>query len=159
MNIVRKSILIGFTVLGMAAAHAQETANAPAQPGRHGHTVNVEQRQARMAELYAKRQARLHDQLKITAQQESAWATYQAAIKPVAPTGPRPARGEFAKLSAPERLGKMIEHTKAREARMQEHLVALNAFYTQLTPEQKAVFDKRGMGHGHRHHGQGWQRG
>ena len=67
-------------------------------------------------------------------------------------------RGEFAKLTAPERLSKMIEMTKQREAKMEAHLTALTAFYGQLTPEQKKVFDERGMGgkrggHGWRHHG------
>ena len=133
MNILRKSILIGFTVLGMAAAHAQDAAPA-AGPDK---TANMEQRHARMSEMYAKRQARLHDQLKLTAQQESAWASYQAAIKPSMPDGPRPRRGEFAKLTAPERLSKMIEMTKQREARMETQLTALTAFYGQLTPEQK----------------------
>jgi hypothetical protein len=39
MNILRKSILIGFTVLGMAAAHAQETKPAPKQhDAQHGKT-------------------------------------------------------------------------------------------------------------------------
>lgn len=152
MNIIRKSILIGFTVLGMAAAHAQDTA-AQDKP-HHGQQATPEQRQAKMEDMYAKRQARLHDKLKITAQQESAWAAYQAAVKPTAPAGPRPARGEFAKLSSPERLSKMIEMTKLREGRMQQHLTALSAFYGQLTPEQKAEFDKRGgRGFGGFHHG------
>jgi Spy/CpxP family protein refolding chaperone len=142
MNILRKSILIGFTVLGMAAAHAQDT--APQNQPHRGQQATPEQRHAKMDEMYAKRQARLHDKLKITAQQESAWATYQAAIKPTAPAGPRPARGEFAKLSSPERLSKMIEMTKLREGRMQQQLTALTAFYDQLTPEQKVEFDKRG---------------
>lgn len=155
MNVLRKSILIGFTVLGMAAAHAQDTAPA-AGPDK---TANMEQRRAKMSEMYAKRQAKLHDQLKLTAQQESAWASYQAAIKPSTPAGPRPQRGEFAKLTAPERLSKMIEMTKQREAKMETHLTALTAFYGQLTPEQKKVFDDRGMGGKHgqrggwRHHG------
>jgi alkylation response protein AidB-like acyl-CoA dehydrogenase len=80
MNTLRKSILIGFTVLGMAAAHAQEA--QPAKPARRA--SSKEQMQAKMADMYAKRQARLHDLLKLTTQQESAWATYQAAIKPAA---------------------------------------------------------------------------
>jgi len=158
MNILRKSILIGFTVLGMAAAHAQDAAPAAGSD----RAANMEQRRAKMSEMYAKRQAKLHDQLKLTTQQESAWTSYQAAIKPSAPNGPRPQRGEFAKLSAPERLSKMIDMTKQREARMEAHLTALTAFYGQLTPEQKKVFDERGMGGkrgghgargGWRHHG------
>ena len=99
MNIIRKSIVIGFTVLGMASAYAQDAAQTAAPAGRHTDAAQVEQRQARMAEMYAKHQARLHDQLKLTAQQESAWANYQAAIKPAARSGDRPQRGAFVKLS------------------------------------------------------------
>ncbi len=155
MNVLRKSILIGFTVLGMAAAHAQDAAPA----GGHDKAATTEQRRAKMSEMYAKRQAKLHDQLKLTAQQESAWATYQAAIKPAMPDGPRPERGAFAKMSAPDRLSKMIEMTKQREATMEKHLTALTAFYGQLTPEQKAVFDDRAMGgkHGGFGHRGGWR--
>ena len=82
-----------------------------------------------------------------------------AAIKPAMPDGPRPQRGEFAKLTAPERLSKMIEMTKQREAKMEAHLTALTAFYGQLTPEQKKVFDDRAMGGKHGGHGQrgGWR--
>ncbi|KQQ47646.1 hypothetical protein ASF61_03175 [Duganella sp. Leaf126] len=143
MNIIRKSILIGFTVLGMAAAHAQDA--APQDKPQHSQRATPEQRHAKMEEMYARRQARLHDQLKLTAQQESAWAAYQAAVKPAPRTGERPPRGEFAKLSSPERLSKMIEMTKLREDKMQQHLTALTAFYNQLTPEQKATFDQHGM--------------
>jgi Spy/CpxP family protein refolding chaperone len=156
MNLLRKSILIGFTVLGMAAAQAQDT-SPPA--GRHSGAANKEQVQAKMAEMYAKRQARLHDQLKLTAQQESAWASYQAAIKPQAPSGPRPDRAAFAKAPAPERMAKMIDFSKQRQAKMEAHLTALTAFYGQLTPEQKAVFDDRAFGGkhgGHRGHRGGW---
>ena len=149
MNVLRNSILIGFTVLGMAAAQAQDTTQ-PA--GRHGAAVSKEQMQAKMAEMAAKRQAKLHDLLKLTAQQEPAWASYQAAIKPAA-AGARPS---FATLSAPDRLSKMIDMTKQHEARMEATLPALTAFYGQLTAEQKVIFDDHTMGgkhggfHGHR---------
>lgn len=157
MNVLRKSILIGFTVLGMAAAQSQAQ-DAPAPAGRHGSAAGMEQRQAKMSEMFAKHQAKLHDQLKLTAQQEPAWAAYQAAIKPAPRTGARPDRAAFAKLPAPERLSKMIEMTKEREAMMQTHLTALTAFYGQLTAEQKAVFDAHAMGGKHGGHGRhgGW---
>ena len=154
MNILRKSILIGFTVLGMAAAQAQDT-TPPA--GRHGAGVGKEQMQAKMAEMYAKRQAKLHDLLKLTAQQESAWANYQAAIKPAAAgAGATGDHKSFATLSAPDRLSKMIDMTKQHEAKMEATLPALTAFYGQLTADQKAIFDDHTMGgkhggfHGHR---------
>lgn len=156
MNILRKSILIGFTVLGMAAAQAQDMAPAA---GRHGAVVNREQMQARMEEMFAKRQAKLHDLLKLTAQQESAWATYQAAIKPAAAGGTLPDRDAVAKMSAPDRLAKMIDLSKQRQVKMEAHLTALTAFYSQLTAEQKAIFDDhtRGGAHGgHAGHRGGW---
>jgi hypothetical protein len=80
MNTLRKSILIGFTVLGMAAAHAQEAQPAASQHGasQQGADAGQDGRYVRQAP------GRLHDLLKLTAQQESAWATYQAAIKPAA---------------------------------------------------------------------------
>jgi protein CpxP len=155
MNILRKSILIGFTVLGMAAAQAQDK---PA--GQHDAGARKEHMQQKMGDMFAKRQAKLHDLLKLTARQESAWASYQAAIKPAPMSGPRPERGAFAKLPAPERMAKMLDFSKQRQARMESHLTALTAFYAQLTPEQKAVFDERGMramhGRGHRGHRGGW---
>ena len=156
MNVLRKSILIGFTVLGMAAAQAQDT-TPPA--GRHGVAVNKEQMQAKMEEMFAKRQAKLHDLLKLTAQQESAWATYQAAIKPAAAGGTLPDRAAIAKMSAPDRMAKMLDLSKQHQAKAEAHLAALTAFYGQLTAEQKAVFDDHTMGGahgGHQFHRGGW---
>jgi len=165
MNILRKSILIGFTVLGMAAAHAQD-AQPSAKP--HGAHPSKEQMQAKMAEMYAKRQARLHDLLKLTAQQESAWASYQAAIKPAALDGQRPEHKPFNKLTSPERLTLALDMTRKREAALETRLKAVTAFYAQLNPAQQTLFDEHSFGggrdgfHGHRrHHGMrgGWGHG
>lgn len=158
MNQFRKNVLIGLTVLGMGTATigAQAQSTAPdASQGRHGMAVTQEQRQANMAEHAAKRSARLHDTLKITPAQENAFRSYIASMQ--APTPP--ARGERASwdtLSAPARMEKMIAMQKQRTAEMEARLPALNAFYAQLTAEQKALFDKesgRHRGH-HGHHGQ-----
>lgn len=153
MNILRKSILIGFTVLGMAAAHAED-----AQPAAHQHDArpSKEQMQARMADLYAKRQARLHDLLKLTTQQESAWATYQAAIKPAALDGNRPERQDLRKLSAPQRLNLALDMTRKREALLETRVKAVSAFYAQLNPAQQTLFDEHGLGGEHGRRGQ-WQ--
>ncbi|WP_343732058.1 Spy/CpxP family protein refolding chaperone [Duganella sp.] len=162
MNILRKSILIGFTVLGMAAAHAQD-----AQPAAkaHGARPSKEQMQAKMADMYAKRQARLHDLLKLSAQQESAWATYQAAIKPAAMDGQRPERKPMNKLTAPERLNLALEMTRKREAFLETRVKAVSAFYAQLNPAQQTLFDEHGLGGerggrrghwGHHGHRGGW---
>ena len=47
------------------------------------------------------------------------------------------------KLHAPQRLGKGIEHMKAMETTMTEHLAALKEFYAVLTPEQQKTFDEQ----------------
>ena len=160
MNNFRKNILIGLTVLGMGSAtvHAQNAAPTP-DSGRHASAVTQEQRQAKMADHFAKRTARLHDELKITPAQENAFRTYIAAMQPQ----PRQARGERAnwkELTAPARMEKMIAMQKERTAEMEARLPALNAFYAVLTPEQKKVFDdqqgKHRRGHGH-HGGKGRQ--
>lgn len=158
MNTVRKSILIGMTVLGLAGASAAALADDTA--GRHGYQANSEQRQARMADMFAKHQAKLHELLKLTAAQEPAWTAYQAAIKPSLPAG-HIDHAAMAKLPAPDRLAKMIDMSKQRTLTMEAHLGALNTFYGQLTAEQKAVFDDHVMGGAHgphpmmgmRHHG------
>lgn len=152
MKTIRNSVLIGLAVLGMGSApFAAQAQEAPV--GRHGHAVNQAQMQAKMTDMFAKHQAKLHDLLKLTAAQEPAWTTYQAAIKPAAPAAHD--RAAFAAMPAPERLGKMIEMGKQHVASMEAHLTALNAFYATLTPEQKAVFDANTMGGAHGPHHRG----
>jgi len=151
MKTFRKSLLIGLTVLGMGttslAAHADDSS---AQPGaRHA------QMQAKMAEMMAKRQQKLHDLLKLTAAQEPAWTAYVAAIKPAAPAQPHGDRAAFAAMSAPDRLSKMIDMSKQHESMMEAHLAALNTFYGQLTADQKTIFNDNTMGGKNAHHGHG----
>ena len=152
MNTLRKNILIGLTVLGMGSVglvQAQDQSPAPAPEGRQAHAVSQEQRQANRTEHFAKRQAKLHDALKLTAAQEPAWNTYQAAIKQ-APMAMQGDRAAWAGLSAPARMEKMIALSKQHTAAMESHLAALNTFYAVLTPEQKKVFDAQTKGG---HHG------
>lgn len=144
MNTIRKSILIGLTVLGMGTASLAVQAEEAAH-GRHGQKASMEQMHERMAGQFAKRQARLHDLLKLTPAQESAWTTYQAAIKPE-PAANHPDHAAMKALSAPERMSKMIEFSKQHTSKMEAHLSALNAFYGTLTAEQKKVFDDNVMG-------------
>ena len=82
MNTLRKHVLIALTVLGMGSAAFAVQAQTAAPEGRHANAATQEQRMAKWGEHFAKRQAKLHDALQLTAAQESAWAAYQAAIKP-----------------------------------------------------------------------------
>jgi hypothetical protein len=161
MNTLRKNVLIALTALGIAgAAVAQTTAVQPAE-GRHGHAVSAEQRaafkaerQAKRAERQAQREAKLRAELKLTAQQEPAFAAFLAAGKPAQRADARGAdHARLAALPAPQRLQQHIERQKQRTARMEARLAALNNLYAVLTPEQKQVLDSKAMQFGGKHRG------
>jgi protein CpxP len=156
MTQFRKHLLIGMTVLGLAAgsfgAHAggpdgaHQMGAGPMSSREHGRSPE------QMKERFAKRQAELHDKLKLTAAQEPAWNAFVAQMKP----GERPARpdrAEMAKLSAPERMERMLAMMKEGEKRMADRLAAVKEFYAVLTPEQQKTFNEQfGPGRHHRHH-------
>ncbi|HOY02955.1 MAG TPA: Spy/CpxP family protein refolding chaperone [Zoogloea sp.] len=107
-----------------------------------------EQRAERMEQHHHK----LHEALKLNAEQEVAWKKLIASEHPMG-KGRRDAAkaGDAATLSTPERAERMLEHMKAQQAAMAEHIVVLKAFYGQLSPEQQKIFDdahrggRRGM--------------
>ena len=153
MNTLRKNVLIALAALslGGAAVGAQAQAQAPAQHPHAAHADHAattpEQRQARMAERFARRRAALHDALRITPAQEPAFNAFVASMKPARHGD----RAQWAGLSAPERLSRHI-------AMMQARLDALNTFYSTLTPEQKKLMDRQAM-HRHGEHGERGERG
>ena len=180
MNTLRKNLVIALTAAGLACAtvgvQAQTAAPAEGRPA-----LTAEQRLAKKAEWQAKagerrakmeqkraeRQAKLHDSLKLSAQQQPAWDAFVASMAPPNKgerTG-RPDRAAWASLTAPQRMEKQIAMQKERTARMEARLSALNSFYAQLTPEQRKTFDEQAKHrkgprhHGHHgHHGQHGQR-
>lgn len=95
---------------------------------------------ARMQEHMARRQAALKHKLQITPAQESAWAAYTAAMKPPADLK-RPQRGEFEKLTTPERIDRMRQIRNAHIAEMDKRGDAAKALYAVLSADQKKVFD------------------
>jgi hypothetical protein len=151
MHTLRKSLLLA----GAAATLATASFCAQAQQGegRYTHAAAMQERGARMAEHFAARQARLHDALKLSAAQEPAWTTYQNALQPHTPPA-HPDRAAWQAMSAPARMQAMIDLTKQRTAMMEQRLPAVTAFYDQLTPEQKQVYDRFT-----RHHGRGGRDG
>lgn len=96
--------------------------------------------QERRSEHMARRVADLKAKLKLTPEQENAWKDYAAAMKPPAQP-PLPNRGEIDKLSTPERLDKMRELRKQREAEFDKRDAATRTFYGTLSAEQKKIFD------------------
>ncbi|MBS0308610.1 MAG: Spy/CpxP family protein refolding chaperone [Proteobacteria bacterium] len=157
MNSFRKTMLVGALVIafGGGAYAAQPTSDAP----RGGDTQNTQRPrdEGKFHEHMAKRQAALHDKLKLTAAQEPAWQTFAASMTPP-PRDARPDRNEWKNMSAPDRMEKMLAKMKERETKMGEHLAAMKTFYAQLTPEQQKVFNDnvgKGMGHHHKRDGDG----
>lgn len=161
MNILHKNVFIALTALGIAGTAIAQTAAVQAPEGRHGHAVSAEQhaahkaeRQAKRAERQAQHAAKLRADLKLTAQQEPAFAAFMAAGKPAQRMeAGRGGRAQLAALPAPQRMQQHIERQKQRTARMEARLAALNNLYAVLTPEQKQVLDSRAMRIGGKHHG------
>jgi protein CpxP len=106
--------------------------------GEHGGMMGMNSE--RMEKFHEQHLAKVHDKLKLTAQQETAWKKF-TAVNPMADKSLRPDPAEMEKLNAPQRLEKGLEHMKAMEAKMTEHLAALKEFYAVLTPEQQKIFD------------------
>lgn len=103
---------------------------------------------------------KLHDKLKLRPDQESAWGSFAAALKPPAHPDPQTMHQEMAKLTTPERIDKMQAMHKERQAHFDTMATATKQFYGQLDAEQKKIFDKHmppAGGHGGpgRHRGPG----
>jgi len=103
----------------------------------------------KMAAFIEKRQAELHQQLKLSAEQEPAWKTFSEKMQAALPQE-RPNREEMRKLSTPERMDKMLALMKGHEQQLETRAAALKAFYAVLTPEQRKLFDEQAARHGRR---------
>lgn len=136
---------IGFVLAGLlatlgATAFAAEAPPPPPPAAMAPHDP------AKMQEHMQRRQAMLKTQLKITAAQEAAWATFTTSMQP--PTNnPRPDKADFEKLTTPERIDKMRAMRTKRDAEMDQRADATKAFYATLSPEQQKVFDANAMPH------------
>lgn len=127
-----QSLLVAST-LGAVAIPA--FADAPCGPmgGAGGYR---EHRAERMEQHHKK----VHDALKLTAEQEVAWKKLVDSEHPM--HKPEPGKAEdWAKLTTPERADKMLERMKTHEAAMTSHIAVLKEFYAVLTPEQRKIFD------------------
>lgn len=120
----------------LGATSLSALADAPCGPMGHGGMGG--HRAERMEQHHRK----LHDALKLTPEQEVAWKKLIESEHPMG-KGPRdPVKaGDAATLTTPERAERMLEHMKAHQAAMADHIVVLKAFYAQLSPEQQKIFD------------------
>lgn len=126
-----------------ALAASALTALAQPAPGPSSAQPDSERRarlQERVRQQVAQRASDLKAKLKLSAEQEAAWNTYVAAMKPPA-RPPLPPRAEIDKLSTPERLDRMRELRQQREAEFDKRDAATRTFYGTLSAEQKKIFD------------------
>jgi len=128
----RNIFLIGLAAIGLGTAPVLALANTGCGPMGAG--------SGKFAERIEKRQAELHDKLKLTPAQETAWKSFHEKMKP-AESRNRPDPSELSALHAPERLERMLAMMKEHESRMADRVAAVKEFYAVLTPEQQKLFD------------------
>jgi protein CpxP len=138
-----------------ADAVPQTTSAAPAM-----HRPHPDQ-QARFAEFKAKKEAEIHDLLKITPEQEGAWKAFLSRVTPPPQDHSAPPRphtvGEAP--TAPQMLEHKLERLQKEEARVRAFLDATKELYAVLTPDQRKLADYIYRQHAkeghHDHHGHG----
>jgi Spy/CpxP family protein refolding chaperone len=98
---------------------------------------------------FEKHMAKLHDALKLTAAQETAWTEFSNKMKPV--NMEKPGHQDWKNLSTPDRLDKILENMKSHEKQLTEHAATVRTFYGALTPDQQKIFDHQFQAYHHRH--------
>ena len=135
----------------LRAQHLSQRADRP--------VATTAERQAKMQQRHAERQAALKAKLNISTEQEAAWNAFMARTAPQARSDHRSEREDWAQRTTPERLDKMQARQSERTAAMTSRIEATRSFYSALTPDQKQLFDaqaqadfqRTGMPGQHRH--------
>jgi hypothetical protein len=174
MNTLQRHLLTAAVLAGLGLGAIAQTQTPPAPPaggsapqtmqGSRQDPERMERYRARAEQRMAKRLGALKQKLQITPAQEGAWSAWTGALKPT--SFQRPSRGEFARLTTPERIDRMKARRAQRAAEMDQRLDATKSFYAALSAEQKKTFDAEGMrfmrggkrGFGGHHHGRGGHR-
>ena len=158
-------LLAGVAALSAAAGFATSTFAQEPPPGgpppapMAGHPEWAGKMREHMDERAQAKAKALHDILNITPDQEAAFQTFVASMKPPEGHGPMDGHhehGDEAALTTPERLDKMAARMAERQAAFQRRADAVRHFYASLNPAQQRAFDAlHGMVDGHHGHGGG----
>jgi hypothetical protein len=107
------------------------------------------------------RLARLHTDLKVTAEQEPLWQAFAEKARAEAGKGMQAMRdnAQDLSLSAPERMSRVTEVMKQRVAAMESVNDSFRRLYDALTPDQKRVADIHAARMGRMGHHRGPMRG
>lgn len=147
-HLLTATLLAGFGLAAVAQPQTPPTPPAGPDPGAMmqgdpGRMMDP----ARFQQMREQRMARRLDELKrilqLTPQQEGAWNTWTAALKPT--PHQRPDRAEFARMTTPERIDRIRVLHSQRSAEMDRRLEATKVFYGSLGAEQKRLFDAQGL--------------
>lgn len=143
MKFNQKTLILALAAAGSIVISAPIFAQGPAMPEAE-QAQKSEQMQKRMHDRMEKHQAMMHDQLKITAEQEGAWKTFVEATKHNMQDRKqaRPDRKQMEAMSAPAMMELRLERAKEHLGMMQKHVEAVKTFYAVLTPEQQKTFDQ-----------------
>ena len=133
-----KTILLAGLLAALTAVAQAQPGPGPG-PGAGGPGPSGDTR-ARMHERMDRHIADIKAKLKLTPDQEDLWTNYVTAMKPSADAR-WPDRASLEKLTTPDRLDKIRDLRKQRDAEMDKREAATRAFYAKLTPEQKKIFD------------------
>lgn len=144
------------------AANPPQTIEAPTNQANGAPRADrTERRVQRMQVRSAQRLAALKVMLKLTPQQEGAWDAFSSAAQPSAEALQQRVsmRTDLRTLPTPERIDRMRELRRVRDAAMDQRFDATKTFYAQLSGEQQKTFDEKAMRDGRmrqhgRYHGQ-----
>jgi periplasmic protein CpxP/Spy len=140
MKSIIKPLLLA-TLVSTLATWSQAQPVPSQSPTGMTHSPEMQaQHMKKMQDHWAQRQTDLKAKLKLTPEQEGAWTTFTAAMKPPANLQ-QPNHAEMAQLSTPARLDKMQALRTQRNTEMDRRDAATRAFYAALTPEQQKIFD------------------
>ncbi|BBP00204.1 Spy/CpxP family protein refolding chaperone [Sulfuriferula nivalis] len=138
---------IGISTMGIVGYSSVAFSNDYSPP-------TAEQR-AKFAAHMQQREAKLHDELKLTPAQEGAWKTFTDQEKSMFDKSAmhHPDKQDMAKMTAPERMDQRMEFMKKMQERMAEQSANLKKFYAVLTPEQQKIMDQHFSHEQHEHFG------
>lgn len=136
------AVMLSATLLAGGAATvslAQQPPRSEAQRGETRQRMSPEQRAERRAE-------HLRTVLQLRPEQEPALRTFLSASQrsPGDRGKMRGQRQEMAQMTTPQRLDRMAERMRERQARFEQHAAATKRFYAQLSPAQQKAFDAIG---------------
>jgi len=134
---MRKLIQSFFSGLALVLLAGAACAQNPVSASQAEMQMSPEKLKERMA----KHQAEMHDKLKITAAQESAWKSFIGIVSQSYAETKNDAKN-VDNLTTPERMQNTLERMKEHQAQLQIKLDATKKFYVVLTLEQQKIFDE-----------------